>query len=209
MIKQSTIIKMHEIFEFIRDFTRANSYPPSVREICSGLNIKSTATVYYYLNLLEDNNYIRKAKSKNRAIEIIKKSTDLDADNTDVSTINIPLIGRIAAGEPILATENFEDIFKVSKNVFSPIDNLFMLNVTGESMINAGIMDKDIIVVKRQSTANNSQIIVAMINDEATVKRFYKESNYYRLHPENDNMSDIIVSEIEILGVVVGLIRQY
>lgn len=205
-MKESTLIRMHKMLEFIRDFTKENSYPPSVREICSHMGIKSTATVYYYLNLLEQNNYIRKTPSKNRAIEIINRPS---LDDESIDTISIPLIGKIAAGEPILASENLEDIIKVSINLFSPIEDLFMLKVKGNSMIDIGIYSDDIIVIRKQSTAENGDIVAAMIDGDATIKRFYKESNNYRLHPENKSMQDIIVNEIDILGIVVGLIRQY
>lgn len=205
-MKESTLIRMQEILEFIRNYTKSNSFPPSVREICNGVGIKSTATVYYYLNLLEQNNYIRKTRSKNRAIEIIDKS---HVNNTNDNTVDIPLIGKIAAGEPIFASESLEDVITISTNLFSPTEDLFMLKVKGMSMIGIGIFTDDIIVLRRQNTADNGDIVAAMIDGEATVKRFYKESNYYRLHPENDTMQDIITQEVEILGVVVGLVRQY
>ena len=206
MLKKETQDKMIEMLDYIKEFTASNGYPPSVREICKAMRIKSTATVYYYLNLLEDNNYIKKAQSKNRAIEVVNKYKDSFPKK---NLIDIPLVGRIAAGEPILATENLEDVYSVSADKFSSTNDLFMLKVCGESMINAGINDSDIIVVNKQPSADNGQIVVAMVDGNATVKRFYIKNDHYILRPENDNMNDIIVQDVDILGVVVGLIRQY
>lgn len=206
MLKKETQDKMIEMLDYIKEFTASNGYPPSVREICKAMRIKSTATVYYYLNLLEDNNYIKKAQSKNRAIEVVNKYKDSFPKK---NLIDIPLVGRIAAGEPILATENLEDVYSVSADMFSSTNDLFMLKVCGESMINAGINDSDIIVVNKQPSADNGQIVVAMVDGNATVKRFYIKNDHYILRPENDNMNDIIVQDVDILGVVVGLIRQY
>ncbi|MGI6701571.1 MAG: transcriptional repressor LexA [Christensenellales bacterium] len=202
MTKRDTMRKMHEILDFIKEYTLNKSYPPSVREICKGMGIKSTATVYYYLNLLEEHNLIKKEGSKNRAIEIL-------SPYKKKRLIDIPLVGRIAAGEPILATENLEDILTLPSDLFPSKEDLFMLKVKGQSMINAGIFDGDIIVVRKQPSADNGQIAVIMLDGEATVKRFYKENGYFRLHPENDAMNDIIVNDAEVLGIVIGLIRQF
>jgi len=206
MTKQDTMRKMYEMLDFIKDFTADKSYPPSVREICKGLNIKSTATVYYYLSLLEENNLIKKEESKNRAIEVVKPFAETFKRK---NLIDIPLVGRIAAGEPILATQNLDDVYTMPTDLFKEKEDLFMLKVSGNSMIEAGIFDSDIIVVRKQPTAENGQIAVAMIDGSATVKRFYKEKDHFRLHPENSSMKDIIVNEVEILGIVVGLIRQF
>ncbi len=206
MKKQDTMRKMYDILEFIKKYTSENSYPPSVREICMATSIKSTATVYYYLNLLEQNNLIRRAQAKNRAIEVINEYSD---NFPKKKLVDIPLVGKIAAGEPILAIQNLDDVYTLPANLFDSSEDLFMLRVLGDSMIEAGIFDSDIIVIRRQPTAENGQIAVALLDGSATVKRFFKEKDRYRLHPENQSMEDIIVKEVEILGVVVGSIRQF
>lgn len=205
MVKDDTIEKMNSILLFIKKFTQEYKYPPSVREICKGMAIKSTATVYYYLRLLEENGHIKKAQSKNRALEVITPySESFPAKNN----IDIPLVGRIAAGEPILATQNLDNVYSMPSDLFNVGGELFMLKVCGHSMIEAGIMNSDNIIIRKQSTADNGQIVVAMLDGNATVKRFFKEKDHYRLHPENEIMKDIIVKEVDILGIVVGLIRQ-
>jgi repressor LexA len=204
MTKQDTLRKMNEMLSFINSFSADKGYPPSVREISKEMGIKSTASVYYYLKMLEDNGLIKKEGTKNRAIQVIKP---LEERFGKKNLTEIPLVGRIAAGEPILATENMEDIYSLSADLFG-LGELFMLRVQGESMINAGILDGDRIIVKSQPTAENGQIAVAMIDGNATVKRFYKQSDCFILHPENNTMRDIVVKEVDILGVVVGLIRK-
>ena len=177
-----------------------NSYPPAVRDMCQGLNISSTATIVYHLRKLEEQGKITRDKQKNRAIEVVngKKKN------------GIPVVGKVAAGIPITATENIEDSFSFSQNVFGASqEGLFILNVSGDSMVNCGIYDGDKIVVQKQSNAENGEIVVAMVDDEATVKRFFKENDHIRLQPENDYMEPIIVTDAVILGKVVGLIRNY
>lgn len=192
------ITQTEKVLNFIQDFTQKNSYPPSVREMCAGLNISSTATIVYHLRKLEKEGKLSREKSRNRAIEVNGRSPFMQG---------IPVVGKVAAGTPITATENIEDTLSFSQNLFGDQDELFILNVQGESMINAGIFDGDKIVIHKQENAENGQIVVAMIDGEATVKRFYKENGYVRLQPENDFMKPIIVKDIQILGVMVGLVR--
>lgn len=198
-MKEQKISQTERVLNFISEFTKKNSYPPSVREMCSGLGISSTATIVYHLKKLEEQGKLSREKSRNRAIEV-----------SGVSMLSgIPVVGKVAAGVPITATENVEDTLSFSQNLFGNQDELFILNVQGESMINAGIFDGDKIVVHKQENAENGEIVVAMIDGEATVKRFYKEKNQIRLQPENDFMAPIIVKDVQILGTVVGLIRNY
>lgn len=198
-MKEQKISQTEKVLNFISEFTKKNSYPPSVREMCAGLGISSTATIVYHLKKLEEQGKLSREKSRNRAIEV-----------SGVSMLSgIPVVGKVAAGIPITATENVEDTLSFSQNLFGEQDELFILKVQGESMINAGIFDGDKIVVHKQENAENGEIVVAMIDGEATVKRFYKEKNQIRLQPENDFMSPIIVKDVQILGTVVGLIRNY
>lgn len=198
-MKEQKISQTEKVLNFISEFTKKNSYPPSVREMCAGLGISSTATIVYHLKKLEEQGKLSREKSRNRAIEV-----------SGVSMLSgIPVVGKVAAGIPITATENVEDTLSFSQNLFGDQDELFILKVQGESMMNAGIFDGDKIVVHKQENAENGEIVVAMIDGEATVKRFYKEKNQIRLQPENDFMSPIIVKDVQILGTVVGLIRNY
>lgn len=190
------------VLEFIEEFTNRNSYPPTVREMCEGLKMSSTATVVYHLRKLEDQGKLSRHNKHSRAIEIA-------GSKSNVLKTEIPVVGKVAAGVPITATENVEDTFVFSNNMFGMNDDLFILNVSGDSMINAGILNGDKIVVKKQSNAETGQIVVAMVDDSATVKRFYKENGHIRLQPENDYMQPIIVEDATILGIVVGLIRNY
>lgn len=199
IMKEQKISQTERVLNFIAEFTKKNSYPPSVREMCRGLGISSTATIVYHLKKLEEQGKLSREKSRNRAIEV-----------SGVSMLSgIPVVGKVAAGTPITATENIEDTLSFSQNLFGNQDELFILNVQGESMINAGIFDGDKIVVHKQENAENGEIVVAMIDGEATVKRFYKEKNQIRLQPENDFMAPIIVKDAKILGTVVGLVRNY
>ena len=196
------IDQTQKVLEFIEDFTKNNSYPPTVREMCEGLNISSTATIVYHLRKLEKQGKLSRHNKHSRAIE-------LPGVKTNMLKTEIPVIGKVAAGIPITATENIEDTLAFSDNMFGMHDDLFILNVSGDSMVNAGILDGDKIVVKKQSNAETGQIVVAMVDDEATVKRFYKENGYFRLQPENDYMDPIIVDEVALLGKVVGLVRKF
>ena len=190
--------KLERLFEYVKNYQDINGYPPTVRDICKDLQIKSTATAHYYLEKLSQKGLIVKNDDKKRAITV-KSSKNF---------FEVPLVGTVTAGTPILAVENFEDYYPLPLE-FKSSETLFMLTVKGDSMINAGIFNGDKIVVKKQETANNGDIVVALIDDSATVKRFYKKQNYYVLHPENDEMDDIIVDDVSIIGVVVGLTRKF
>lgn len=194
--------KQREILEYIKEEILHKGYPPAVREICKAVNLKSTSSVHSHLETLEKNGYIRRDPTKPRAIEIIDDSFNL----TRRDMVQIPMIGRVAAGQPILAVENIEDYFPLPAE-FAPNAETFMLKVSGESMINAGIMDGDRILVQQQNTARNGDMVVALVEDSATVKTFYKEDGHIRLQPENDNMDPIIVPDCEILGKVFGVFR--
>lgn len=194
--------KQSEILAYIKEEIINRGYPPAVREICQAVNLKSTSSVHSHLETLEKNGYIRRDPSKPRAIEII----DDDFNLTRREVTNVPMIGRVAAGEPILAVENVENYFPIPTE-YMPNEESFMLKVSGESMINIGILDGDQILVKRQDTARNGEVIVALVEDSATVKTYYKEDGYYRLQPENDNMDPIIVPDVIILGKVFGVFR--
>ena len=203
MAKEQLSDKQQQILEFIKRRILDKGYPPAVREICEAVNLRSTSSVHSHLETLERIGYIHRDPTKPRAIEI----TDDDFNLARREIINIPVVGTVTAGEPILAVENIEEYFPMLPNHISN-KNTFMLHVRGESMINAGIFDGDMVIVEQQPTADNGDIVVAMIEDSATVKRFYKEDGYYRLQPENDTMDPIIVSEVSIIGKVVGLYRS-
>ncbi|AYA99948.1 transcriptional repressor LexA [Lachnoanaerobaculum umeaense] len=194
--------KQKEIYNVIKDSILNKGYPPSVREIGELVGLKSTSSVHAHLNTLEKKGYIRKDPTKPRTIEI----TDDTFNLTRREVVNVPMIGTVAAGMPILASENIIDYFPIPSE-FLPNSDIFMLKVKGESMVNAGIHDGDQIIVSKQNTAKNGDIVVALIEDSATVKTFYKEKNYYRLQPENDFMEPILVKEVTILGKVIGLFR--
>lgn len=196
--------KQKEILEYIKQEILNKGYPPAVREICEAVHLKSTSSVHSHLETLEKNGYIRRDPTKPRAIEIIDDTFNL----TRREVVNVPIIGSVAAGQPILATENIENYFPIPAE-FMPNENTFMLKVKGESMINAGIFDGDNILVKQQSTASNGDMVVALVEDSATVKTYYKEDNHYRLQPENDTMEPIIVDEVSILGKVFGVFRFF
>lgn len=220
------------LLEFISKFYDEFSYYPTIREMAHALKLKSTCTISYYLTILEKHEIIKRSNQKSRAIEILKNSDEwykiLDVkqrvikakkpsnmfkeeiiqQENEFNFIDIPLVGDIAAGQPILAIENCVETYKIPTSLFGRASNTFMLNVHGDSMIDAGIFDGDKIIVSPQSTANNGEIVVALINDSATVKRFYKELNHIRLQPENKSMEPIIVNNVTILGKVIGLIRN-
>jgi len=205
--------KKEELLNFIKNYVDENGYPPTVREMCRAIKVNSTSTIAYHLSKLEDSGSIKKNPNKNRALEVVDNSfTQKFAKvvSTDESNglTSIPMLGVITAGEPILAVENCEEYFMVSPNLFRG-DGLFMLTVKGESMINAGIFDGDQIIVRQQTYADNGEIVAALIDGSATVKRFYKEDGHFRLQPENDTMSPIIVKDCQILGKVVGLVRKF
>ena len=197
--------KQREILEYIKQEILNKGYPPAVREICEAVHLKSTSSVHSHLETLEKNGYIRRDPTKPRAIEIIDDNFNL----TRREVVNVPIIGQVAAGQPLLAVENIENYFPIPTE-FMPNAETFMLKVKGDSMINAGIFNGDKILVQKQSDAQNGDIVVALVDDSATVKTFYKEDGYYRLQPENDTMDPILVhGDIQILGKVFGVFRFY
>lgn len=196
--------KQQEILNFIKDEILNRGYPPTVRDICTAVNLKSTSSVHAHLETLEKNGYIRRDPTKPRAIEIMDENFNM----TRREMVNVPLVGQVAAGMPILATENIENYFPIPSE-YMPNQQCFMLRVHGESMINAGIMDGDIILVEQQNTAGDGEMVVALVEDSATVKTFYREDGYIRLQPENDNMDPIIVPDCSILGKVFGVFRFF
>ena len=201
--------KQQKILDFIKDQQVFKGYPPSVREIRDAVGLKSTSTVHSHLKKLEQLEYIRKDPTKPRTIEVLDNNNNNDIPGLNQEIVPIPLVGQITAGEPILAEQNIEEYFKLPVSLLSGKDN-FILKVKGESMINAGIRDKDYIIVDRKNHASNSEIVVAMINgDFATVKRFFKDGRVVRLQPENEFMDSIIIDEkkVEIIGIVKGVFR--
>lgn len=196
--------KQREILEYMKEEILSKGYPPSVREICSAVHLKSTSSVHAHLETLEKNGYIRRDPTKPRAIEIVDDSFNL----TRRELVNVPILGDVAAGQPLLAIDNIMGYFPLSPE-FVNNKQTFMLHVKGESMINAGIFNGDLLVVEQTSVARNGEIVVALIEDSATVKTFYKEKDYIRLQPENDTMDPIIVKDVTILGRVIGLYRQF
>lgn len=196
--------KQREILEYIKAEILNKGYPPAVREICEAVKLKSTSSVHAHLETLEKNGYIRRDPIKPRAIEIVDENFNL----TRREMVNVPIVGKVAAGEPILAVENIENYFPIPAE-FMPNEQTFILQVQGESMVNAGILDGDYILVEQQTTANDGDMVVALVDDSATVKTFYKENGYYRLQPENDFMEPIIVSDVMIMGKVIGTFRFF
>lgn len=195
--------KQQEILEYIKNEILNRGFPPAVREICEAVHLKSTSSVHAHLESLEKNGYIRRDPTKPRAIEILDDNFNL----TRREVVNVPMVGTVAAGQPILAVENIENYFPIPAE-FMPKEQSFLLKVKGESMINAGILDGDQVLVRRQSTAENGDIVVALIDDSATVKTFYKEESHIRLQPENDSMDPIIIhGDVAILGKVFGVFR--
>lgn len=195
--------KQQEILEYIKANILKKGYPPAVREICEAVHLKSTSSVHSHLETLERNGYIRRDPTKPRAIEILDDEFGL----TRREVVQVPMIGTVAAGQPLLAQEHIEDYFPIPASML-PNAETYMLRVKGDSMINIGIFDGDQVIVEQRNTAQNGEIVVALVEDSATVKRFFKENGHYRLQPENDSMDPIIVPDVEILGKVIGLIRM-
>jgi repressor LexA len=193
--------KQAEILKVIKDHLHHKGYPPSVREIGQAVGLSSSSTVHGYLRKLEKKGYLRRDPTKPRAIEV------LDLESETVKCINVPLLGRVAAGLPLLAVENKEELFTLPTH-FTGTGEFFMLKVQGESMIEAGILNGDMVVVRRQQDANNGDIVVALLEEEATVKRFFKGKDRVRLQPENSAMEPIYANELQILGKVIGLVRK-
>lgn len=204
MSKGKISAKQQEILEYIKEEILHKGYPPAVREICEAVHLRSTSSVHAHLETLENKGYIRRDATKPRAIEIVDDQFNL----TRRELVNVPIVGQVAAGQPILAEENIEDYFPILAGMM-PNKESFMLKVKGESMINAGILDGDLILVQQQTTAENGDKVVALIDDSATVKTYYKEDGHYRLQPENDYMDPIIVDEVSILGKVFGVFRIF
>ena len=202
------------ILRFIEKEVLANGYPPSVREICRAVGLKSTATVHGYIAKLEEKGYIKKEQQKGRTLKLLKSgiaSKSKVSDFKDIfngkEMVDVPIIGKITAGTPILAVENVTDTFPIPLDFVGNSES-YMLVVRGESMIEAGILSGDYILIRRQNTAENGDIVVALIGDEATVKTFYKEKDHIRLQPENSSMDPIIVPTCEVLGKVIGVFRK-
>lgn len=192
------------ILDFIKSELRIKGYPPSVREICNAVGLKSTSTVHGHLERLEKKGYIRRDPAKPRAIEVLDDKMFI----SNKELVNVPILGRVRAGEPILAVENVEDTFPI------PVDYIgnstcFMLTVKGDSMVDAGILDGDLVIIRQQTTAENGDIVVALIDDEATIKSFYRERDHIRLQPQNEFMEPIRIKDVEILGKVIGVMRMF
>lgn len=196
--------KQQEILTYIKKQIRQQGYPPSVREICEAVKLRSTSSVHAHLASLEQKGYIRRDATKPRAIEILDDEFNMQRREL----VNVPVVGEVAAGEPILAEQNILDYFPLPTD-YLPNEEVFMLKVKGESMINAGILNGDNVLVQRQADAQNGEMVVALVEDSATVKTFYKEDGHYRLQPENDTMEPIIREECEILGKVIGVFRMF
>lgn len=200
MKKKELSDKLNSVYKFTSDYINDNGFPPSVREICSKLNIKSTATAYSYIEKLRKKGFIDKSPMKKRALKLSRPVLSNQGQ--------IPLIGTVRAGTPIFAVENLDGYYPLPPDFIGFKDEFFALRVSGDSMINAGIYDKDVIIVKKQNYAENGEIVVALVDDSATVKRFYLEKDKIILHPENDEMEDLIFDDAKILGIVKGLYRK-
>ena len=194
--------KQQEILDYIKSQILERGFPPAVRDICEAVHLKSTSSVHSHLETLEKNGYIRRDSTKPRAIEILDEAFNF----TRREMVNVPIVGRVAAGEPLLAEQNIEEYFPIPME-FMPNKQTFLLKVCGESMINAGILNGDYVLAQEENTAHNGDMVVAMIEDGATVKTFYKEEGVIRLQPENDFMDPIIVPDCMILGKVIGVFR--
>ncbi|HHV99476.1 MAG TPA: transcriptional repressor LexA [Clostridiaceae bacterium] len=206
--------KQQQILDFVNRQVKEKGYPPSVREICSAVGFKSTSTVHSYIKKLEELGLIEKDPTKPRALKVLRKGANgptkdgLEEFYYRKELVDVPIVGKVTAGQPILAVENIEDTFPMPANLLHN-STAFMLRVQGDSMIEAGILDKDLVLVRQQNTAENGDIVVALINDEATIKTFYKEKGYVRLQPQNSSMEPIIVKDnLTILGKVIGVFRK-
>ncbi len=196
--------KQQEILDFMKKEILTKGFPPSVREICKAVNLKSTSSVHSHLDSLERNGYIRRDPTKPRAIEILDDSFQM----LRTEMVNVPVVGTVAAGQPLLAEQNIDSYFPIPAE-YMPNEESFILRVKGESMINAGILNGDCVLVQQQSTAQDGDIIVALLDDSATVKTFYREGDVIRLQPENDTMDPIYVKDLQILGKVFGVFRFF
>ncbi|MEW6723596.1 MAG: transcriptional repressor LexA [Bacillota bacterium] len=203
-MKDALTKRQRQILAFIKEKIASKGYPPSVREIGEAIGLSSSSTVHGHLARLEEKGYIRRDATKPRALEVLGDEGNITPLRR---VVNVPLVGRVTAGEPILAVENIEDVFPLPANLVRDEDS-FLLEVKGDSMIEAGILDGDLVIVRPQSTASNGDIVVALLGEEATVKRFYRERDHIRLQPENSRLDPIVVTEVQILGRVVGLFRN-
>ena len=197
--------KQQEILDYLKNQIINKGYPPAVREICEAVGLRSTSSVHAHLETLEKNGYIRRDPTKPRAIEILDENFNM----LRAEIAQVPVIGNVAAGEPILATQNIETYFPMPAEYIPSGKEVFILNVKGDSMINVGIFDGDQLVIESTTTALNGQIVVALVDDSATVKRFFKEDDHYRLQPENDAYEPIITKDVQIVGRVISLFRQF
>ena len=203
-MKELLTQKQQKILDFLKAQIRLNGYPPTVREICDAVGLSSTSTVHAHLETLEKKGYIRRAKAKNRSTEILED----DFYNNTRELVNVPIVGQVAAGVPILAEENIEDTFPIPVDYIKN-DTCFMLHVKGDSMIDAGIFDGDLVLVRQQQIANDGDIVIALVEDSATVKTFYRDGEFIRLAPSNPSFKPIVVKDCDVLGKVIGLYRRY
>ncbi len=207
MKKEGLTTKQNEILTFIKKYTAKNNYPPSIREISKGVNLKSPATTHVHVKNLIDKGYLKRNLNNHKILELLVPN---EFEKSDEFTVQIPLLGKVTAGNPIEAIENPDEYFPIPANLIPKNSEVFTLRVSGESMINAGILDNDIVIIERKNTAKNGEIVVAMNEDnEITLKTFYQEENYIRLQPENDFMTPIILKNVTILGKAIGLYRKF
>lgn len=207
MKKEGLTTKQNEILTFIKKYTAKNHYPPSIREISKGVNLKSPATTHVHVKNLIDKGYLKRNLNNHKILELLVPN---EFEKSDEFTVQIPLLGKVTAGNPIEAIENPDEYFPIPVNLIPKNSEVFTLRVSGESMINAGILDNDIVIIERKNTAKNGEIVVAMNEDnEVTLKTFYQEENYFRLQPENDFMTPIILKNVTILGKAIGLYRKF
>lgn len=207
MKKEGLTTKQNEILTFIKKYTAKNNYPPSIREISKGVNLKSPATTHVHVKNLIDKGYLKRNLHNHKILELLVPN---EFEKSDEFTVQIPLLGKVTAGNPIEAIENPDEYFPIPVNLIPKNSEVFTLRVSGESMINAGILDNDIVIIERKNTAKNGEIVVAMNEDnEVTLKTFYQEENYIRLQPENDFMTPIILKNVTILGKAIGLYRKF
>ena len=203
------------VLEYIKQVLQTKGYPPTVREICEAVGLKSPATVHAHLRTLEEKGYIRRDPSKQRALEIVGENLspfnnfDDSVSSLNKEMANVPLLGTIAAGQPLLAEEHIEDVYPLPLDFLNSNSQLFMLRVRGESMIEAGILNGDLIIVEKTPVVRNGEIAAVLLDDSATVKYFYKEKGHYRLEPANSSMSSIIAFDVQVLGRVIGLLRRF
>ncbi|MBQ8540050.1 MAG: transcriptional repressor LexA [Clostridia bacterium] len=202
----ANLSKQQQILDFIEQHSREKGYPPTVREICAAVGLNSPSTVHGYISRLQKAGLLEKDAASSRSVRVSSKNNVAQIVEADDTILSVPVIGQISAGQPILAEENIERMFPLPSD-FARGSDVFMLKIRGESMVNAGILDGDFVIVKSQSVANNGDIVAALIEDSATVKTFYKENGHFRLQPENDYLEPIIVDTVAIIGKVIGVYR--